>query len=96
MPCHRSLLHRARFWRPAILLLLIFSFYLLTDHSATAQTTGGETMPTLERLVTTREVAERLRVREQTVRLWRLTGKGPRYIRLSNSRVGYDLSLIHI
>ncbi len=47
-------------------------------------------MPTPERLVTTREVAERLRVREQTVRLWRLTGKGPRYIRLSNSRVGYD------
>jgi predicted DNA-binding transcriptional regulator AlpA len=47
-------------------------------------------MPTLERLITTREVAERLRVREQTVRLWRLTGRGPKYIRLSNSRVGYD------
>jgi hypothetical protein len=35
---------------------------------------------------TTRELAERLRVKPQTVRKWRLTGRGPRYTRLSDGR----------
>jgi hypothetical protein len=35
---------------------------------------------------TTRELAERLRVEPQTIRKWRLTGRGPRYTRLSGGK----------
>jgi predicted DNA-binding transcriptional regulator AlpA len=34
--------------------------------------------------------AERLGIAPQTLRLWRMQGRGPRYVRLSVGRVAYD------
>lgn len=39
--------------------------------------------------LTTTEAAARLRVRPQTLRAWRLNGKGPRFSKPSASRVLY-------
>lgn len=39
--------------------------------------------------LTTNETAERLRQKPQTLRLWRLRGVGPRYVKPSRSRVLY-------
>ena len=39
--------------------------------------------------LTTTEAAARLRVRPQTLRAWRLSGKGPRFSKPSASRVLY-------
>jgi len=36
--------------------------------------------------LTTNQLAERLQVRPQTLRVWRLAGKGPRYVRLGSRR----------
>jgi transposase-like protein len=50
-----------------------------------------------ETMLTTSQTALRLGVRPQTLRKWRLLGKGPKYIRLgesSGSRVSYRLSEI--
>jgi len=41
------------------------------------------------RFLTTAEAAERLRTASQTLRLWRLRGSGPKYIKPSRSRVLY-------
>lgn len=41
-------------------------------------------------LITTEKLAKAFNVKPQTVRLWRVQGKGPRYIRLSASKVAYD------
>ena len=41
------------------------------------------------RLFTTAELAARLGLRPTTLRAWRGDGRGPPYVRLSASRVGY-------
>lgn len=43
----------------------------------------------MENYLTTTETAERLRLAPQTLRLWRLRGVGPRYVKPSRSRVLY-------
>lgn len=43
----------------------------------------------MTKLYTTDEAAELLRLSPQTLRLWRLTGKGPRYSKPSRSRCLY-------
>ncbi len=51
--------------------------------------------PLPERLLTSTETAEILGLRPQTLRVWRLRGRGPRYVRLgstSRSRVAYRFS----
>ena len=48
-------------------------------------------------MLSTSETAERLGLRPQTLRKWRLLGKGPRYIRLGASpqaRVSYSLEAV--
>ena len=48
-------------------------------------------------MLSTRETAERLGVRPQTLRKWRLLGKGPRYVRLGanpQARVSYSLEAV--
>ena len=48
-------------------------------------------------MLSTSETAERLGVRPQTLRKWRLLGKGPRYVRLGASpqaRVSYSLEAV--
>jgi predicted site-specific integrase-resolvase len=40
-------------------------------------------------LLTTKEAAERLRLSQRTLELWRRAGKGPRYIALSCRAVRY-------
>lgn len=42
-------------------------------------------------LLTTAELAERLKVSVATVRRWRHNGKGPSYVRLSHNDVRYRL-----
>lgn len=42
----------------------------------------------MERLLTTVEVAEMLRISRRTLETWRLRGRGPAYIRVGR-RVGY-------
>lgn len=45
-------------------------------------------------LITTREVAERLRVSVRTVEDWRRHGRGPAYITLAPKAVRYDLAVV--
>ncbi len=48
-----------------------------------------------QNLLTTKTLSERLNVGEQTLRKWRLSGVGPAYIKLGdtkNAKVRYDLS----
>ena len=48
-------------------------------------------------MLSTSQTAERLGVRPQTLRKWRLLGKGPRYVRLGASpqaRVGYSFEAV--
>jgi hypothetical protein len=40
--------------------------------------------------LTTREVAEALKLQPQSVRLWRSKGTGPAYLKINHSRVLYD------
>lgn len=47
-------------------------------------------MPKLERLLSTRELADLVGIKPQTIRRWRLEGRGPKFIRLSGSKVAYD------
>lgn len=44
--------------------------------------------PTVIGLLTTSQAALELGVKPQTLRFWRLTGKGPMYVRLSDNRRG--------
>jgi predicted DNA-binding transcriptional regulator AlpA len=46
----------------------------------------------LERLLSTKELVSSLGIRNQTARLWRLQGRGPRYLKLSSTAVRYRLS----
>lgn len=39
-----------------------------------------------ERFLSTKELAELLRLKEQTLRAWRLRGDGPRYIKLGGPK----------
>jgi hypothetical protein len=39
-------------------------------------------------MLTTAQLSKRLNVRPQTVRLWRLNGRGPRFVRLGSTRFG--------
>ena len=41
------------------------------------------------RLLTSREAASRLGLTEQTLREWRVRGRGPRFVRISRTRVRY-------
>lgn len=50
---------------------------------------NGAAMAAL-RLLSTGETAEALGLKPQTLRVWRIRGGGPRFIRLSASRVAYD------
>ena len=43
-----------------------------------------------ETLLTTAETAEKLRIRRQTLEAWRMTGQGPRFIKMGR-RVIYRL-----
>jgi len=43
-----------------------------------------------ERLLTTDEVAAMLQVKPETLAKWRTLGKGPRFTRLSHTRVRYQ------
>lgn len=58
----------------------------------TAQgTNANSTVPlSLLSLLSTQKAAELLGLRPQTLRLWRMSGVGPPYIRLSTSRVAYS------
>ncbi|MDP2619869.1 MAG: helix-turn-helix domain-containing protein [Hyphomicrobiales bacterium] len=53
-----------------------------------------EPVPHGDRRLTTKEVAERLRCTEQGLANQRSQGRGPRYIKLPNSRVLYPESEI--
>ena len=44
-----------------------------------------------ETLLTTAETAEKLRIRRQTLEAWRMTGQGPKFIKMGR-RVFYRLS----
>ena len=39
-------------------------------------------------LITSKRAAAALGVKLQTLRAWRMTGKGPRYVRLGDNRLG--------
>jgi excisionase family DNA binding protein len=45
-------------------------------------------MTTIERLLTTEEVAEMLRVSRRTLETWRSTARGPVFVRVGR-RIGY-------
>jgi predicted site-specific integrase-resolvase len=48
-------------------------------------------MPRLRpRLLKPGVVAEQLEVSEQTLARWRVSGKGPRFVKLANGRIRYD------
>ncbi len=44
-----------------------------------------------ESLLTSREVAKWLLISNQTLNHWRISGAGPKFIRLSANRIGYRL-----
>lgn len=46
----------------------------------------------MEKHLTTREVAEMLNLKPITVKLWRMQGKGPTWIKVGSKSVRYPLS----
>lgn len=48
----------------------------------------------MEKHLTTREVAEMLGLKPITVKLWRLQGKGPAWVKVGSKAVRYPLSAV--